>query len=81
MGLKVEKVHACKNGCILFHGDNEALTECPKCGTSLYKWRSNAGDDNKEMRHRVPMKDAWYFPIIPHLKHLFATSEDARLLS
>ena len=35
MGLKFEKTHACKNDCILFCGDNAALTECPKCGTSL----------------------------------------------
>ena len=37
MGLKFEKIHACKNDCILFYGDNVALTECPKCGTSHYK--------------------------------------------
>ena len=37
MGLKFEKIHACKNDCILFHGDYEADTKCPKCGTSHYK--------------------------------------------
>ena len=37
MGLKFEKIHACKNDCILFYGDNVALTKCPKCGTSHYK--------------------------------------------
>jgi hypothetical protein len=31
-------------------------------------------------RHRVPRKVSWYIPIIPRLKHLFATSKDARLL-
>ena len=76
--LKFKKIHACKNDCILFHGDNVALTECPKCGTSRYKQRTDEGDDGKEMRYRVPWKVAWYFPIIPRLKHLFATSKDAR---
>jgi len=37
MGLKFEKIHACKNDCIRFRGDYEADTECPKCGTSHYK--------------------------------------------
>jgi len=37
MGLKFEKIHDCKNDCILFCGDYEADTECPKCGTSHYK--------------------------------------------
>jgi hypothetical protein len=37
MGLKFEKIHACKNDYIIFRGDNVALTKCPKCGTSCYK--------------------------------------------
>ena len=77
MGLKFEKIHACKNDCILFRGDNASLTECPKCGTSRYKRRTNEGDDGEETRRIVPRKVAWYFPIIPHLKRLFATSKDA----
>ena len=77
MGLKFEKIHACKNDYILFRGDNEALTECPKCGTSRYKQRIDESDDDEEMRRRVPRKVAWYFPIIPRLKHFFATSKDA----
>jgi hypothetical protein len=32
MGLKFKKIHACKNDCILFHGDNVALTECLSVG-------------------------------------------------
>ena len=73
MGLKFEKIHACKNDCILFRGDNVVLTECPKCGTSHYKRRTDKGDDGEERHHRVPRKVAWYFPIIPRLKCLFAT--------
>ena len=71
----------CKNDCILFRGDYEADTECPKCGISRYKQRTDEGDGDEEMRRRVPRKVAWYFPIISRLKLLFATSKDARLLS
>jgi hypothetical protein len=41
LGLEVEKIHACKNDCILFRGDNADLTECPKCGTPRYKRRND----------------------------------------
>ena len=81
MGLKFEKIHACKNDCILFHGENAGKEECPKCGTSRYKRRTDEGDDGEETCRRVPRKVCWYFPIIPRLKHLFATSKDAPLLS
>ena len=37
MGLKFAKIQAYKNDCIMFRGDYEADTECPKCGTSRYK--------------------------------------------
>jgi hypothetical protein len=33
------------------------------------------------IRRKVPVKVVWYFPIIPRLKWLFATSKDARLLT
>jgi len=80
MGLEVEKIDACKNDCILYHGkENEKLTECPECGVSRYKRRNDGGDEDK--RHGAPWKVVWYFPIIPRLKRLFATAKDAQLLS
>jgi Zn ribbon nucleic-acid-binding protein len=80
MGLEVEKIHACKNDCILYHGEeNVKLTECPECGVSRYRRRNDGSDEDK--RHGAPRKVIWYFPIIPRLKHLFATAKDAQLLS
>jgi hypothetical protein len=33
LGLKVEKIHACKNDCILYRGpEYEDLEKCPICG-------------------------------------------------
>ena len=38
IGLKVEKIHACSNDCILYHGENyKDLDKCPKCETPWYK--------------------------------------------
>jgi hypothetical protein len=33
LGLKMEKIHACKNDCILYRGpEYEDLEKCPICG-------------------------------------------------
>jgi hypothetical protein len=36
--MGVEKIHACRNHCILYRGDDyKDLESCPKCGASRYK--------------------------------------------
>jgi hypothetical protein len=37
LGIEVEKIHACKNNCVLFRGDYADLDKCPKCGYDRYK--------------------------------------------
>ncbi|RLM66393.1 transposon protein, putative, CACTA, En/Spm sub-class [Panicum miliaceum] len=78
LGLEVEKIHAYKNDCILFRCDNADLTKYPKCGTPRCKRRNDGGDETR--RSGAPQKVAWYFPLIPRLRRLFATSNDACLL-
>ena len=78
LGLEVEKIHACKNDCILFRGDHANDTECPKCQTTRYKRRNDGGDEVR--RHGAPQKLAWYFPLIPRLRRLFASRKDTQLL-
>jgi hypothetical protein len=46
LGIKVEKLHACKNNCVLFRGDYANLDKCPKCGYDRYKRNNDGGDDN-----------------------------------
>jgi hypothetical protein len=46
LGIEVEKIHACKNSCVLFHGDYADLDECPKCGYDRYKRKKDSGHDN-----------------------------------
>ena len=78
LGMEVEKIHACKNDCVLFRGDHADLTECPECGAPRYKRRDDGGDEGRV--HGAPQKVAWYFPLKPHLRRLFASSKDAKLL-
>jgi hypothetical protein len=46
LGIEVEKIHACKNSCVLFSGDYVDLDKCPKCGYDRYKRKNDGGDDN-----------------------------------
>ena len=42
LGLKVQKIHACPNDCILFCGDYKDLDSCPWCHASRYKTGNDA---------------------------------------
>ncbi len=71
LGLEVQKIHACPNDCILYHGEEyENLKACPVCKALRYKIRR---DDPCEVygqptKKRIPAKVMWYFPIIPRLR-------------
>src|SRR3989337_112491 len=81
--LEVQKIHACPNDCILYHGEEyENLNACPVCGALRYKIRrDDPGDvEGERLRKRVPAKVMWYAPIIPRLKRLFRNKEHAKLM-
>jgi len=78
MGLKIEKIHACPNDCVLYRGEYEAMHVCPKCGVSRYKRKDQDSDEGNQ--GRAPSKAVWYFPILPRFKRLFANPKDAKLL-
>jgi len=81
-GLEVQKIHACPNDCILYHGEYENLNACPACGALRYKiCRDDPGDvESERPRKRIPAKVMWYAPIIPRLKCLFQNKEHAKLV-
>jgi hypothetical protein len=67
LGLQIEKIHACPNDCILYHGEHENLDECPVCHTSRYKILQDDPDDvedEERQKKRIPTKVIWYAPII-----------------
>jgi hypothetical protein len=73
LGLKVEKIHTCKNNCILYRRpEYEDLEKRPIYGLDQFNRRKDGDDDenyNKNRRKGEPKKVFWYIPIIPHLKH------------
>ncbi|XP_004305751.1 PREDICTED: uncharacterized protein LOC101310148 [Fragaria vesca subsp. vesca] len=73
LGLGYKKIHACKNNCILFYGDdNKFLDICPVCKESRYKPSPSSKGKN------VPWKVLRYFPLIPRLKRLYMSSRTAK---
>jgi hypothetical protein len=73
--IEVEKIHACKNSCVLFYGDYADLDKCPKCGYDRYKRKKDGGDDNnvddenepgkirgkkKKANRGAPVRVAWW---------------------
>jgi hypothetical protein len=84
LGLEVEKIHTCKNDCILYHGpEYEDLEKCPICGHDRFNHRKDSSDDencNRNGRKGRPKKLFWYFSIIPRLKCWFTNKKAPELL-
>jgi hypothetical protein len=78
----VEKIHSCKNDCILYHGaEYEDLEKCPICGLDRFNHRKDGGDDENWNRRKGGLtKVYWYFSIIPYLKRWFANKKELELL-
>ena len=70
LGLGYEKIHVCKNDCVLFWKEYKSKDKCPSCKAPRYKF-------NKGKGKQVPQKVLRYFPLIPRLKRLFASRKIA----
>jgi predicted nucleic acid-binding Zn-ribbon protein len=95
--MGVEKIHVCRNHCILYRGDDHKdLESCPKCGASRYKKKKKAqkktqqsskptSKEKEEVDYyalkKIPVFVAWYLPVIDRLRCLFANPEDAKRMS
>ena len=56
LGLGYEKIHACKNNCILFYKENKALDKCHVCNESRFKMTSH------NRTTEIPQKVMRYLP-------------------
>ncbi|KAD7117110.1 hypothetical protein E3N88_04378 [Mikania micrantha] len=81
MGLKVERIHACPNDCMLYRKEFEREHKCFICGASRYKRKKETDEVDDDVTKNGPhAKMLWYFPIIPRLKRLFSNENEAKLL-
>jgi hypothetical protein len=56
LGLEVKKIHACRNGCMLFRNEDTMLEESRVCGTSQYK-RNDKNIDEDDMGENKKLKE------------------------
>ena len=50
--MGVERIHACPNQCILYHGVFKDLTKCPNCGASRYKVNEDCSEGTNTGKKR-----------------------------
>ncbi|XP_050387187.1 uncharacterized protein LOC126803420 [Argentina anserina] len=72
LGLSYEKIHACKNNCILFRGDFARDDECHVCFES--RWEPYSLYKKK----KVPVKVLRYFPLKPRLQRLYMSADTTK---
>ncbi|KAL4021239.1 hypothetical protein IC575_020033 [Cucumis melo] len=77
LGMKYEKIHACRNVCCLFRKELSDANVCPSCGMSRWKIPKNS---KKEVKN-VPVKVMWYFSPIPRFERMFRSKETSKLLT
>jgi hypothetical protein len=68
LGLSYKAIH---NGCVLFKGELNDATSCPKCKKSCYI----------EGSYHVPCKVLWHFPLIPRLRRIYMCFSLAKLMT
>ncbi|KAL0400231.1 UNVERIFIED_CONTAM: hypothetical protein Sradi_2366400 [Sesamum radiatum] len=61
LGLPIEKIHACKSGCMLYWKDDIGLEYCKFCGDPRYK----STRDRNPRRKKSPYAVLRYLPLIP----------------
>ncbi|KAL0430419.1 UNVERIFIED_CONTAM: hypothetical protein Sradi_0667900 [Sesamum radiatum] len=77
LGLPIEKIHACKNGCMLYWKDDIGLEYCKFCGDPRYK----PTKDRNPQRKKSPYAVLRYLPLIPRLQRLYASPATAKYMT
>ncbi|XP_058005408.1 uncharacterized protein LOC131181377 [Hevea brasiliensis] len=75
LGLPVEKIHCCTNGCMLYWDEDSELTNCKFCDHPRFKQHSR-GSSN--FQTNVPHKKMYYFPLTQRLQRLYASNATAK---
>ncbi|KAL0430494.1 UNVERIFIED_CONTAM: hypothetical protein Sradi_0675400 [Sesamum radiatum] len=64
LGLPIEKIHACKNGCMLYWKDDIGLEYCKFCGDPRYKPTKDRNPQRKKSPYAVLRQRGFYVPSI-----------------
>ncbi|XP_013589396.1 PREDICTED: uncharacterized protein LOC106297769 [Brassica oleracea var. oleracea] len=72
-GFGYEKIHACKNDCILYRKQYKDLTSCPRCKAS--RWEVDK--HTKKEKKWIPAKVLRYFPIEDRFRRMYRSTRMA----
>ncbi|KAL0315395.1 UNVERIFIED_CONTAM: hypothetical protein Sradi_5417700 [Sesamum radiatum] len=73
LGLPIEKIHACKNGCMLYWKDGIDMEYCKFCGDPTYK----PTRDRNPLRKKSLYAILRYFSLTPRLQRLYGSPTTA----
>jgi hypothetical protein len=48
LSMKVERIYACPNDCILYRNEYSDMNKCPKCKASRYKQKDDQDENDKD---------------------------------
>ncbi|KAL0410953.1 UNVERIFIED_CONTAM: hypothetical protein Slati_3685000 [Sesamum latifolium] len=77
LGLPVEKIDACKNGCILYWKNDIDLDYCKFCGGARYKPTRERNTNYK----KTPYAILRYLPLTSRLQRLYASEATAEQMT
>jgi hypothetical protein len=74
--MPYDAIQACKNECVLFQGDHETATHCPKCKASRYM--EVEGSDGNKKQSKIPELVIQHLPVLQRLQRLYMTEESVK---
>ncbi|XP_057779474.1 uncharacterized protein LOC130998054 [Salvia miltiorrhiza] len=88
LGLGYEKIHSCPNDCMLYWKERVDQETCHVCGSSRWKTEEKDRDKDKKTHEldeqpnthitKKAAKVLRYFPLIPRLKRIYASTKTAK---
>ncbi|XP_022024563.1 uncharacterized protein LOC110924893 [Helianthus annuus] len=81
LGLRYEKIHTCRNGCMLFWDDKEKDEVCSFCGSSRWKVHEASPEDEESPPKKKACKILRWFPLKPRLQRFFMSSKTSNLMN
>ncbi|XP_039120731.1 uncharacterized protein LOC120257299 [Dioscorea cayenensis subsp. rotundata] len=75
LGLPVEKIHCCLNGCMIYWGVDSEQMSCKICEHPRYKRQQGSSYIKK---NNIPYKKMYYFPLTSRLQRLYASNATAK---
>ena len=76
LGLPVEKIHCCPNGCMIYWGEDLNKTLCRFCDHPRFK-KNNDTNGKGRKKTDVPFKKMYYFPLKDRLLRLYSSKATA----